>query len=309
MNRFSALDGNPDATLKKSNQAPSSKPSIQKPKAEEKKKKPRRKKKPTELKAPPLPSVQASSSSSSSSKSEDIWLADKLDKKAIESLNLVDVKPKKSPQTITLQPIQPKKEDTWHEVKNPKKPKENKGTEHHHTNISVPKPVPKKPVTKTVSSTEVKTAITKYLSNPKPDLKPGITARKRDQLAFTHGEALHEGIKTGNVIMVIEALKAGADPNRSDPKHDWNKEIPLGLAARLGHYNIIRCLLNTPGIKVNVSYVLDSMTEESPVTPTYIALVTWKRDLQKRDMTKATTQEKIVRILIAKNCTYINSKK
>jgi len=205
-------------------------------------------------------------------------------------LHLVDVDPNK----IKIQNVP--KEDTWHEVKNPKKSKNQQEEP-----IIVPKPKPKpQPKKPTVSNAEAKAALSKYLSNPKPDLKPGITARKREQLAFIHGEALHEGIKNGNIVIVVDALKAGADPNRSDPKHEWNKEIPLGLASRLGYYDIIRLLLMTPGIKVDLGYLLDSMKEESPVTSIFVALTAWKRDIQKRDLTAAKKQEKIVRLLISK---------
>jgi len=211
-------------------------------------------------------------------------------KKTIESLHLVDVDPTKI-NKISNVPT----EDTWHEVKNPKKSKNQQ------EEIILPKPKPKpQPKKPTVSNAETKAALSKYLSNPKPDLKPGITARKREQLAFTHGEALHEGIKNGNIVMVVDALKAGADPNKSDPKHDWNKEIPLGLASRLGYYDIIRCLLITPGIKLDLGYSLDTMKEESPVTSIFVALTSWKRDIQKRDLTAAKKQEKIARLLISK---------
>jgi len=98
---------------------------------------------------------------------------------------------------------------------------------------------------------------------------------------------------------MIDALKAGADPNKSDPKHEWNKETPLGLAARLGRADAVRCLLAC-SVKVNASYQLDSMKDASPVTPLYVALCAWKRDLHKRDKALAKLQEGIVRSLLNK---------
>jgi len=194
-------------------------------------------------------------------------------------------------------------------VKGKKQQKDSKSSEGHSDSYAAPsravapvRPAVKKaPARSTaIPASQVRTAVGKFLANPRPDLKPGITARKREQLAYTHGEELHEALKKGDIVAMIDALKAGADPNKPDPKHEWNKETPLGLAARLGRADAVRCLLACPGIKVNVSYQLDSMKDVSPVTPLYVALCAWKKDLHKRDKALAKLQEGIVRSLLKK---------
>jgi len=139
-----------------------------------------------------------------------------------------------------------------------------------------------------------------FLAHPTPNVKSGITARRKEYLQQTHGIELFEAIKEGNVIGAIAALKAGANPNLPNPKQTWDKEPPLGLAARTGQDAIVRCLLECPEIKINLSYSLDIMKDESPVTPIFVALSSWKRDVKKRDVNLAKAQERLTRRLISK---------
>jgi len=119
-------------------------------------------------------------------------MASELDRKAIANLNLVDTAP---PQTQ-------KREEEWQEVKKKiKEPKTSEGTSGLPAapSRSTPpsRPAVKKSTTRApaIPASQVRTAVSKWLANPRPELKPGITPRKREQLAFTHGEELHEALK------------------------------------------------------------------------------------------------------------------